>query len=210
METPVPIGVVIHVHLCRCRPSPACTLTPLKAGSSWSRIPALQASGAVGAPENAVGLVFSFPLTPFLIWLFSMGREERGLSCQQLWGCAHSLQHPSLLHYLLPGQVPEWTKCTSREKRKEKVEKPFYSDSEGESGPTESADSGEGSICRDVRAQASPVSCSEAAPPPWQWEQIHSFLAWPAPSARALLFHGHSPNPLAMQLEAVSASLCPG
>uniref|UniRef100_A0A3Q2XM74 AP-3 complex subunit beta n=1 Tax=Hippocampus comes TaxID=109280 RepID=A0A3Q2XM74_HIPCM len=39
--------------------------------------------------------------------------------------------------------VPEWTKCSSREKRKEKkVEKPFYSDSEGESGPTESADSG--------------------------------------------------------------------
>ncbi|RLW03797.1 hypothetical protein DV515_00006226 [Chloebia gouldiae] len=38
-------------------------------------------------------------------------------------------------------KVPEWTKCTSREKRKEKVEKPFYSDSEGESGPTESADS---------------------------------------------------------------------
>uniref|UniRef100_A0A7N6AQF0 AP-3 complex subunit beta n=1 Tax=Anabas testudineus TaxID=64144 RepID=A0A7N6AQF0_ANATE len=40
-------------------------------------------------------------------------------------------------------EVPEWTKCSSREKRKEKkVEKPFYSDSEGESGPTESADSG--------------------------------------------------------------------
>lgn len=39
-------------------------------------------------------------------------------------------------------QVPEWTKCSNREKRKEK-EKPFYSDSEGESGPTESADSGE-------------------------------------------------------------------
>uniref|UniRef100_A0A670JSP1 AP-3 complex subunit beta n=1 Tax=Podarcis muralis TaxID=64176 RepID=A0A670JSP1_PODMU len=37
--------------------------------------------------------------------------------------------------------VPEWTKCTSREKRKDKVEKPFYSDSEGESGATESADS---------------------------------------------------------------------
>ncbi|XP_012779860.2 AP-3 complex subunit beta-2 isoform X4 [Maylandia zebra] len=38
--------------------------------------------------------------------------------------------------------VPEWTKCSSREKRKEKkVEKPFYTDSEGESGPTESADS---------------------------------------------------------------------
>uniref|UniRef100_A0A3Q3VKQ4 AP-3 complex subunit beta n=1 Tax=Mola mola TaxID=94237 RepID=A0A3Q3VKQ4_MOLML len=41
-------------------------------------------------------------------------------------------------------EVPEWTKCSSREKRKEKkVEKPFYSDSEGESGPTESADSDE-------------------------------------------------------------------
>ncbi|XP_051776754.1 AP-3 complex subunit beta-2 [Erpetoichthys calabaricus] len=38
-------------------------------------------------------------------------------------------------------EVPEWTKCSSREKRKEKMEKPFYSDSEGESGPTESADS---------------------------------------------------------------------
>ncbi|XP_038157244.1 AP-3 complex subunit beta-2 isoform X6 [Cyprinodon tularosa] len=39
-------------------------------------------------------------------------------------------------------EVPEWTKCSSREKRKEKkVEKPFYSDSDGESGPTESADS---------------------------------------------------------------------
>ncbi|XP_041444277.1 AP-3 complex subunit beta-2 isoform X1 [Xenopus laevis] len=38
-------------------------------------------------------------------------------------------------------EVPEWTKCPSREKRKEREEKPFYSDSEGESGPTESADS---------------------------------------------------------------------
>ncbi|XP_064786606.1 AP-3 complex subunit beta-2 isoform X7 [Oncorhynchus masou masou] len=39
-------------------------------------------------------------------------------------------------------EVPEWTKCSSREKRKEKkADKPFYSDSEGESGPTESADS---------------------------------------------------------------------
>ncbi|KAI4826061.1 hypothetical protein KUCAC02_021712, partial [Chaenocephalus aceratus] len=39
-------------------------------------------------------------------------------------------------------EVPEWTKCSSREKRKEKkVDKPFYSDSDGESGPTESADS---------------------------------------------------------------------
>ncbi|XP_055518616.1 AP-3 complex subunit beta-2 isoform X4 [Leucoraja erinacea] len=38
-------------------------------------------------------------------------------------------------------EVPEWTKPSSREKRKEKVEKPFYSESEGESEPTESADS---------------------------------------------------------------------
>lgn len=52
-------------------------------------------------------------------------------------------------------QVPEWTKCSNREKRKEK-EKPFYSDSEGESGPTESADSGEemgraGALCSCLR-----------------------------------------------------------
>ncbi|XP_043933750.1 AP-3 complex subunit beta-2 isoform X2 [Protopterus annectens] len=38
-------------------------------------------------------------------------------------------------------EIPEWTKCSAREKRKEKAEKPFYSDSEGESGRTESADS---------------------------------------------------------------------
>ncbi|XP_051898504.1 AP-3 complex subunit beta-2 isoform X2 [Pristis pectinata] len=38
-------------------------------------------------------------------------------------------------------EVPEWTKPSGREKRKEKVEKPFYSESEGESEPTESADS---------------------------------------------------------------------
>ncbi|XP_054882494.1 AP-3 complex subunit beta-2 isoform X7 [Poeciliopsis prolifica] len=49
-------------------------------------------------------------------------------------------------------EVPEWTKCSSREKRKEKkVEKPFYSDSEGESGPTESADS-----------ESDSASCSES------------------------------------------------
>ncbi|XP_078286079.1 AP-3 complex subunit beta-2 isoform X2 [Rhinoraja longicauda] len=38
-------------------------------------------------------------------------------------------------------EVPEWTKPSGREKRKEKVEKPFYSESEGESESTESADS---------------------------------------------------------------------
>ena len=53
-------------------------------------------------------------------------------------------------------QVPEWTKCTSREKRKEKVEKPFYSDSEGESGPTESADSGEDPVAQQGMGQEPP------------------------------------------------------
>ncbi|XP_069758881.1 AP-3 complex subunit beta-2 isoform X3 [Narcine bancroftii] len=38
-------------------------------------------------------------------------------------------------------EVPEWTKPSGREKRKEKVEKPFYSESEEETEPTESADS---------------------------------------------------------------------
>ncbi|XP_058850918.1 AP-3 complex subunit beta-2-like isoform X6 [Acipenser ruthenus] len=48
---------------------------------------------------------------------------------------------PSVRNVEVKEAVPEWTRCSSREKRKEKVEKPFYSDSEGESGPTESADS---------------------------------------------------------------------
>uniref|UniRef100_A0A8C9WGJ3 AP-3 complex subunit beta n=1 Tax=Scleropages formosus TaxID=113540 RepID=A0A8C9WGJ3_SCLFO len=58
-------------------------------------------------------------------------------------------------------EVPEWTKCSSREKRKEKkVEKPFYSDSEGESGPTESADSGNqsGCVCLSQPVNSSPDS----------------------------------------------------
>lgn len=65
--------------------------------------------------------------------------------CPHLCFCLSSLRWIWLLtvSFCLLCQVPEWTKCSSREKRKEKkVEKPFYSDSEGESGPTESADSG--------------------------------------------------------------------
>uniref|UniRef100_A0A8D1NX48 AP-3 complex subunit beta n=1 Tax=Sus scrofa TaxID=9823 RepID=A0A8D1NX48_PIG len=54
-------------------------------------------------------------------------------------------------------EVPEWTKCSSREKRKEK-EKPFYSDSEGESGPTESADSGK-TMGRAGASQVEPDPC---------------------------------------------------
>ncbi|XP_035520181.1 AP-3 complex subunit beta-2 [Morone saxatilis] len=58
-------------------------------------------------------------------------------------------------------EVPEWTKCSSREKRKEKkVEKPFYSDSEGESGPTESADSESDSASGSESASASEESGS--------------------------------------------------
>ncbi|XP_013876457.1 AP-3 complex subunit beta-2 isoform X3 [Austrofundulus limnaeus] len=59
--------------------------------------------------------------------------------------------------------VPEWTKCSSREKRKEKkVEKPFYSDSEGESGPTESADSESDSASTTDSASASVSEESES------------------------------------------------
>ncbi|KAM6409691.1 AP-3 complex subunit beta-2 isoform 1-T1 [Rhynochetos jubatus] len=57
-------------------------------------------------------------------------------------------------------EVPEWTKCTSREKRKEKVEKPFYSDSEGESGPTESADSDPESVSEESSSSSSSSSSS--------------------------------------------------
>ncbi|NXP78278.1 AP3B2 protein, partial [Ramphastos sulfuratus] len=60
-------------------------------------------------------------------------------------------------------EVPEWTKCTSREKRKEKVEKPFYSDSEGESGPTESADSEPESISEESDSSSSSSSSSSGS-----------------------------------------------
>ncbi|XP_030352792.1 AP-3 complex subunit beta-2 isoform X3 [Strigops habroptila] len=57
-------------------------------------------------------------------------------------------------------EVPEWTKCTSREKRKEKAEKPFYSDSDGESGPTESADSEPESVSEESGSSSSSSSSS--------------------------------------------------
>ncbi|NXX82429.1 AP3B2 protein, partial [Urocolius indicus] len=60
-------------------------------------------------------------------------------------------------------EVPEWTKCTSREKRKEKVEKPFYSDSEGESGPTESADSEPESASKESGSGSSSSSSSSSS-----------------------------------------------
>ncbi|XP_014851299.1 PREDICTED: AP-3 complex subunit beta-2 isoform X7 [Poecilia mexicana] len=61
---------------------------------------------------------------------------------QELPDWPESAPDASVRNVEVKESVPEWTKCSSREKRKEKkVEKPFYSDSEGESGPTESADS---------------------------------------------------------------------
>ncbi|XP_054243747.1 AP-3 complex subunit beta-2 isoform X3 [Indicator indicator] len=60
-------------------------------------------------------------------------------------------------------EVPEWTKCTSHEKRKEKVEKPFYSDSEEESGPTESADSEPESISEESSSSSSSGSSSSGS-----------------------------------------------
>uniref|UniRef100_A0AAX7V869 AP-3 complex subunit beta n=1 Tax=Astatotilapia calliptera TaxID=8154 RepID=A0AAX7V869_ASTCA len=62
---------------------------------------------------------------------------------QELPDWPEAAPDPSVRNVEVKESVPEWTKCSSREKRKEKkVEKPFYTDSEGESGPTESADSG--------------------------------------------------------------------
>uniref|UniRef100_A0A671KFA9 AP-3 complex subunit beta-2-like n=1 Tax=Sinocyclocheilus anshuiensis TaxID=1608454 RepID=A0A671KFA9_9TELE len=58
-------------------------------------------------------------------------------------------------------EIPDWSKCTSRKDRKEKkLDKPFYSDSEGESGPTESADSESDSGSGSESASASDESGS--------------------------------------------------
>ncbi|CAM4734004.1 unnamed protein product [Leuciscus chuanchicus] len=58
-------------------------------------------------------------------------------------------------------EIPDWSKCSSRKDRKEKkVETPFYSDSDGESGPTESADSESDSGSRSESASASEESAS--------------------------------------------------
>ncbi|XP_068458442.1 AP-3 complex subunit beta-2 isoform X5 [Clinocottus analis] len=66
---------------------------------------------------------------------------------QELPDWPEAAPDPSVRNVEVKDSVPEWTKCSSREKRKEKkVEKPFYSDSEGESGPTESADSESDSV----------------------------------------------------------------
>ncbi|XP_054895269.1 AP-3 complex subunit beta-2-like [Poeciliopsis prolifica] len=77
-------------------------------------------------------------------------RQRHSWPCSSAHVCAFSLL-----------RVPEWTKCSSREKRKEKkVEKPFYSDSEGESGPTESADSESDSASGSESEESGEVSVS--------------------------------------------------
>uniref|UniRef100_A0A9J8D234 AP-3 complex subunit beta n=2 Tax=Cyprinus carpio TaxID=7962 RepID=A0A9J8D234_CYPCA len=65
---------------------------------------------------------------------------------QELPNWPESAPDPSVRNVEVKDSIPDWSKCSSRKDRKEKkVEKPFYSDSEGESGPTESADSDSGS-----------------------------------------------------------------
>ncbi|XP_063782401.1 AP-3 complex subunit beta-2 isoform X1 [Pseudophryne corroboree] len=67
--------------------------------------------------------------------------NSKAVGYQELPDWPEEAPDPSVRNVEVKEAVPEWTKCPSREKRKEREEKPFYSDSDGESGPTESADS---------------------------------------------------------------------
>ncbi|XP_044139270.1 AP-3 complex subunit beta-2 isoform X1 [Bufo gargarizans] len=67
--------------------------------------------------------------------------NSKAVGYQELPDWPDEAPDPSVRNVEVKEAVPEWTKCPSREKRKEREEKPFYSDSDGESGPTESADS---------------------------------------------------------------------
>ncbi|XP_040269716.1 AP-3 complex subunit beta-2 isoform X2 [Bufo bufo] len=67
--------------------------------------------------------------------------NAKAVGYQELPDWPDDAPDPSVRNVEVKEAVPEWTKCPSREKRKEREEKPFYSDSDGESGPTESADS---------------------------------------------------------------------
>uniref|UniRef100_A0A8C1J9Q5 AP-3 complex subunit beta n=1 Tax=Cyprinus carpio TaxID=7962 RepID=A0A8C1J9Q5_CYPCA len=78
---------------------------------------------------------------------------------QELPDWPESVPDPSVRNV----EIPDWSKCTSRKDRKEKkTEKPFYSDSEGESGPTESADSDSGSGSESASASDESGSGSES------------------------------------------------
>uniref|UniRef100_A0A8C2AJI5 AP-3 complex subunit beta n=1 Tax=Cyprinus carpio TaxID=7962 RepID=A0A8C2AJI5_CYPCA len=80
---------------------------------------------------------------------------------QELPDWPESAPDPSVRNVEVKDSIPDWSKCTSRKDRKEKkTEKPFYSDSEGESGPTESADSESDSGSGSESASASDESGS--------------------------------------------------
>ncbi|XP_067236237.1 AP-3 complex subunit beta-2 isoform X9 [Chanodichthys erythropterus] len=80
---------------------------------------------------------------------------------QELPDWPESAPDPSVRNVEVKDSIPDWSKCTSRKDRKEKkAEKPFYSDSEGESGPTESADSESDSGSRSESASGSDESGS--------------------------------------------------
>uniref|UniRef100_A0A8C1QBZ6 AP-3 complex subunit beta n=1 Tax=Cyprinus carpio TaxID=7962 RepID=A0A8C1QBZ6_CYPCA len=80
---------------------------------------------------------------------------------QELPDWPESVPDPSVRNVEVKDSIPDWSKCTSRKDRKEKkTEKPFYSDSEGESGPTESADSESDSGSGSESASASDESGS--------------------------------------------------
>uniref|UniRef100_A0A671KDM4 AP-3 complex subunit beta n=1 Tax=Sinocyclocheilus anshuiensis TaxID=1608454 RepID=A0A671KDM4_9TELE len=80
---------------------------------------------------------------------------------QELPDWPESAPDPSVRNVEVKDSIPDWSKCTSRKDRKEKkLDKPFYSDSEGESGPTESADSESDSGSGSESASASDESGS--------------------------------------------------
>ncbi|XP_026058168.1 AP-3 complex subunit beta-2-like isoform X6 [Carassius auratus] len=80
---------------------------------------------------------------------------------QELPDWPESAPDPSVRNVEVKDSIPDWSKCTSRKDRKEKkAEKPFYSDSDGESGPTESADSESDSGSGSESASASDESGS--------------------------------------------------
>ncbi|XP_016099560.1 AP-3 complex subunit beta-2 isoform X2 [Sinocyclocheilus grahami] len=80
---------------------------------------------------------------------------------QELPEWPESAPDPSVRNVEVKDSIPDWSKCTSRKDRKEKkLDKPFYSDSEGDSGPTESADSESDSGSGSESASASDESGS--------------------------------------------------
>ncbi|XP_077120108.1 AP-3 complex subunit beta-2 isoform X4 [Ranitomeya variabilis] len=86
--------------------------------------------------------------------------NAKAVGYQELPDWPDEAPDPSVRNVEVKEAVPEWTKCPSREKRKEREEKPFYSDSDGESGPTESADSEPESVSESESGESSSGSGS--------------------------------------------------